>query len=119
MNEWKATKVNVYVQCFSPSFQAWEDVLKFDTTPWIVTVIIEVSTVQALRSRANPQRLHGAIHLPSMNWTYGDTGFYSAQTSYLDMKVLTFAKDKNNYAIFFKPLLTWVMIKMLTLQWPR
>ena len=29
---------------------------------------------------------------PSMNWSYGDTGFYSGQTSYLNMKVLTFAK---------------------------
>ena len=62
MNEIKATKVHVYVQCFSLSR---DDLLKFDTT----AVIIEVSTVQALRSTANPQQLHGAIHLPSMNWT--------------------------------------------------
>ena len=35
MNEWmlrNATKVHVYVQCFSLFFQAWEDLLKFDTT---------------------------------------------------------------------------------------
>ena len=38
-------------------------------TPQLDTVIIEVSTVQALRARANPQQLHGAIHLLSMNWT--------------------------------------------------
>ena len=45
------------------------------------------------------RRLHGAIYLPSMNWTYGDTGFYSGQTSYLNMKVFTFAK-KWESAIF-------------------
>ena len=28
-------------------------------------------------------------HLPSQNGTYGDTGFYSAQTAYLSMKVVT------------------------------
>ena len=39
--------------------------------------------------------MHGAIHLPSMNWTYGDAGFYSGQISYLNMKVLTFAKNEN------------------------
>ena len=64
-------------------------------TPQLETVIIEVSTVQALRLRANPQLLHGAIHLPSRNGTYGDTGFYNAQTSYLNMEVVTFAKDEN------------------------
>ena len=45
-----------------------------------------------------------AKHLPSRNWSYGDTGFYSGQTSYLSMKVLTFATDENMR--FFKPLLT-------------
>ena len=35
-----------------------------------------------------------------MNWTYGDTGFYSDQTSYLNMKALTLAKDEN---MFHKP----------------
>ena len=34
-----------------------------------------------------------AKHFPSRNGTYGDTGLYSGQTSYLSMKVLTFAKD--------------------------
>ena len=28
-------------------------------------------------------------------WDYGDTGFYSAQTSYLNIKVLAFATNKN------------------------
>ena len=28
------------------------------------------------------------------NGTYGDTGFYSAQTTYLSMKVLTIAKNE-------------------------
>ena len=32
MNEWKATKVHVYASCFIPSFQAWEDLRKFDNT---------------------------------------------------------------------------------------
>ena len=59
--------------------------------PQLEAVIIEVSTVQVLRLRANPQLLHGAKHLPSRNWTYGDTGFYSGHTSYLNMKVLMFA----------------------------
>ena len=72
-------------------------------TPQLETVITEVSTVQALRSRANPPQLHGAIHLPSINWTYGDIGFYSGQTSKLDMKVI--AKDEN-MQFFCKLLLT-------------
>ena len=74
-NEWKATKVHIQLQaqCFSIPFPVWEDFLEFDT------FIIEVSTVKALRSRANPWRLHGVIHLPSMHWTY--TGYYSGHTS--------------------------------------
>ena len=32
--EWKATKVHMHAKCFSTSFPAWEDLLKFDTTPW-------------------------------------------------------------------------------------
>ena len=32
--EWKATKVHVHAQSFSTSFPAWEDLLKFDTTAW-------------------------------------------------------------------------------------
>ena len=43
-------------------------------------------------------------HLPSRNGTYGDTGYYSAQTTYLSMKVHTVAKNENIH--FFKPLLT-------------
>ena len=34
MDELKATKVQVHVHCFSLSFQAREDLLKFDTTAW-------------------------------------------------------------------------------------
>ena len=34
MDEWKATEVHVYVQYFSLSFQAWEDLPKFETTAW-------------------------------------------------------------------------------------
>ena len=33
-NEWKATKVHVHAHCFSVSFPALEDLLKFDTTAW-------------------------------------------------------------------------------------
>ena len=51
--------------------------------PQIEVVTIEVSTVQALTLRAYPQRLHRAKHLQSTNWIYGNTGFYSDQTSYL------------------------------------
>ena len=41
-------------------------------------------------------------HLPSQNWTYGDTGFYRGQTS---MKFLTLAKGEN-MQFFLKQLLT-------------
>ena len=41
--------------------------------------------MQVLRLIANLRRLHRAKHLPSMNWTYGDTAFYSGQTSHLNM----------------------------------
>ena len=94
MNEWinyewtlrKATEVHVYVQYFSPSFQIWEDLLKFDTmhnlkqlslkyllykrykVNWELinprlkltayTVTIELHIVQAVRLRAHPRRLH-------------------------------------------------------------
>ena len=43
-----------------------------------------------------------------MGPTYGCTGFYSAQTSYFKIKVLTFAKDKNMQSTV-----------NLTLQWPH
>ena len=43
-----------------------------------------------------------AKDLSSQNCTYGDTSFYSGQTSYLSMNVLTFAKDEK--IGFFKPL---------------
>ena len=47
-----------------------------------------------LRLKDNPRRIYRAKHLPLQNLTYGDTGFYSGQTSYLSMKVLTFAKSE-------------------------
>ena len=80
---------NVLVFLSQPERTYWS------LTPQLETVIIEISTVQVLRSRANPRRLYGAIHLPSRNWTYSDTGFYSGQTSCLNMKVFTFAKDED------------------------
>ena len=60
------------------------------------TVITEESLVKVLSLRGK--------YLPSQNGTYGDTGFCSAQTTYLSMKVL-------KMRTYFKPLLTRVMIK--------
>ena len=60
-NEWTATKVNVHAQFFSISLPAWEDLLNFDTTTW--NSIIEVSTVEALRLRANPQWLNAGAYI--------------------------------------------------------
>ena len=62
-------------------------------TPQLDTAVIEVSLVKALRLRGNPRRLYRTKHLLSRNWTYGDTGFCSGETSYLSMKGVTFAKD--------------------------
>ena len=42
-------------------------------------VIIEVPTLEALRLRVNPRRLHGAKHFLSTNLTCGDTGFFNGQ----------------------------------------
>ena len=64
-------------------------------TPQLDTVIIEVRSAQGLSLRGYPLGLYRAKHLPLMNWTYSDTGFYSGQTSYLNLKVLTLAKDEN------------------------
>ena len=41
-----------------------------------------ISTVQALRLRANPQRLHGAKLLPLKNRTYGDKEIYCTTVLY-------------------------------------
>ena len=68
-------------------------------TPQLDTVIIEESSVKVLSLRGNPWRLYRAKHFPSWNGTYGDTGFYSAQTTHLRMKVLTFAKNENIWFI--------------------
>ena len=65
MNEWKATKVQMYVQPFFPERTYWS------LTPQLDTV------VKTLRLRGNPWRLYRAKHLPSQNWTYGDTGFFT------------------------------------------
>ena len=35
------------------------------------------------------------IHGKTFNGTYGDTGLYSAQVTYLSMKILIFAKNEN------------------------
>ena len=102
--------------CACPIFLSQPERTYWSLTPQLETAVIEVSTVQVLRPKANPQRLHEAKHLPSINWIYSHTGFYSGQASCLNMKVLTCAKDVIMH-IFIKPLPTWVMIKMLTLRW--
>ena len=101
----KATKVHMYGLAIFPSLRGLPEVW-----PQLDTVIIEVSSVKGLSLRGNTLRLYRAQHLPLMNWTYGDTRIYSGQSSYLNMKILTFAKEKN-MRFFFKPLLAWVMIK--------
>ena len=65
-----------------------------------------MTPIKVLRLRSNPRRLDKAKHLPLTNGTYGDTRFYSDQTS---MQILNFAKDVD--IIFLKPLLTWGMPK--------
>ena len=111
MNEWMNERTNkrTYIcPCFSVSFPVWEDLLKFDATAWnsYDWSIYYASS----KLKANPQRLHGAKHLPSTNWTYGDIGFYSGQTSYLNMMVLKFAKNET-MPFFLTKQLTWFMIK--------
>ena len=60
-------------------------------TPQLDTAIVEESSVKALTWEV----IHGkyrAKYLPLQKGIYGDTEFYSAQTIYLSMKVLIFAK---------------------------
>ena len=61
-------------------------------TRQLEAVIIEVSTVQVLRLRTNPQEVHKANYLPSMKVTYSHTGFHNGQASYFSMKVLVFVE---------------------------
>ena len=69
--------------------------------PQLETVIIKVSTVQALRLRPNSRRLHRTKHL---NWTYGDTGFKVVKLAILIWRYLHLLE-------YGKPLLAWVPIK--------
>ena len=71
MNEWMKSHKSA---CVSPAFLSQSEKIYWSLIPQLETVI-EVPTVQAQRSRANPWRLHVAIHLPSTNRTYGDIGF--------------------------------------------
>ena len=62
-------------------------------TPQLDTDIIQVSSVKELSLRGDPlglYRTHGEIG-PTV--THGDAEFYIGETSYLNMKVLIFAKD--------------------------
>ena len=77
------------------AFSSKPERTSWSLTPQLDTVIIEVSSVKGLSLRGNALRLCKAKHLPLMNWTYGDTRFYSGKTSYLNVKVLIFAKDDN------------------------
>jgi len=86
--------------------------------PQLDTVIIEVSSVKGLSMRGNPLWLYRAKHLPLKNLTYGDTGFYSGQTSYLNVKVLVIAKNEN-MRFFLNHCQPELWSKMLTLQWPH
>ena len=67
-------------------------------TQLLDTVIAEVKAVSL---KGNPWRLYTVKHLPLQNGTYGDTGFYSGQSSYFNMKVLTFANDENLCDFFY------------------
>ena len=82
-------------------------------TPQLDAVIIEVFSVKGLSLRGNPLRLYWAKHLTLMNWTYGDTGFYSGQTK-LPMKYLYLLKMRICDSL--KPLLTWIMIKIVDIS---
>ena len=66
----------MYVQCLA--FLSKPERTYGRLTLQLETVLIELSTVQALRLRAHPQQLHRAKYLLSLNWTYSNTGFYSA-----------------------------------------
>ena len=66
------------VQPFSP---------RLILTRQLEVVTIEVLTVQALRLRTNPWRVHEVKYLTLTNGTYGHTVFHNGQASY---KVLFF-----------------------------
>ena len=62
------------------------------------------------------------IHLPLRNWTYGDTGFYSGKTSYLDMNncfrhssPVTADNDKPCCYVWFVCHDKWTALKCRTL----
>ena len=56
-NRMNVEKVHMYVQCFSPFFQAWEDLLKFDTTAWY-SYHWSIFAVKGLSLRGNTLRLY-------------------------------------------------------------
>ena len=92
--------------CVCPMFYPFFPSLRGLTVPKTTSLTSQleiVSMVKALRLRGNLRRLYRATHSPSQNKTYGGTGFYTGQTSYLSMKVLTFAQDEKSD--FRKPLL--------------
>ena len=63
----KCMCIHVYVHCFNLSFQAWEDLLKFDTTAGTI-VVIEVSSVKGWEiSKVPTQQLliHTIVARPS------------------------------------------------------
>ena len=70
--------------------------MKFDTTA--NTVVTKVSLVKMLSLRGNSRRLCRAKHLPLRNWTYGDSGFYSGQTSYHRRRVFKLHFLKLHYS---------------------
>ena len=62
-------------------------------TRQLKAVIIELYTVQALRLRTDPWRVHEAKYLPPTKVTYSHTGFHNGQASYFNMKILVFAEQ--------------------------
>ena len=77
------------VEYFLPSLRGLTEVRHHS---YVDTVIIEVSSVKALSLRGNLQRLYRAKSFAITKWD-----LYSGQTiaSYINMKVLTFAKDES------------------------
>ena len=85
MNEWRKDEwtYEKFMCIPNVSFAAWDDLLKFDPTAWSIyqwSIYCASSKVQEV--------IHGDCKAPYIIWPYSDTGLYSGQASYLNMKVL-------------------------------
>ena len=92
---WKTTKYMWMLIFLNPSFQAWEKVFFLSLTP-------------QLDKHQDWEVIQETIQVKHLQWDLLWRRIYSAQTSYLNMKVFTFGTDEN--IRFFKSLLTSVMI---------